>query len=355
MGAEVRLEAIVKSYGDVRAVDNISLIIPSGQLVTLLGPSGSGKTTTLMVLAGFIEPDAGEIYINDRRITDVPPNRRELGMVFQQYALFPHMTVFQNIAYPLKMRRIDRSTIGDKVRSALELVQLAHVADRYPRQLSGGQQQRVAFARAVVFEPEVLLMDEPLGALDKNLRKQMQLELRSLQQGLGITTLYVTHDQEEAMVLSDAIWIMRDGAIEQSGPPSELYEKPDNAFIATFLGESNSIEGKLSRSSEDAWTLISAGGLQLPVSNQKENRAGSAAKMMLRPERVRWVEDKPIDVDAEGIVETITYFGERIRYSIRLTGGQLIAMIQLNVPGETSYPIGEKVRVGWNRNDAVIL
>jgi spermidine/putrescine ABC transporter ATP-binding subunit len=355
--AEVRLDALVKTYGRVRAVDGVSLTVPAGALVTLLGPSGSGKTTTLMILAGFVEPDAGEVLIGGVRVTDTPPHRRALGMVFQHYALFPHMTAFDNVAYPLRMRRVPRADIRVRVRAALELVRLPGVGDRYPRQLSGGQQQRIALARALVYEPQVLLMDEPLGALDRKLREEMQVELRVLQQKLGITCLYVTHDQEEAMALSDRIVVMRDGRIEQAGPPAELYERPATQFVADFIGASNCLVGSVALSGEGC-RFVTAEGLTVPVAAPPRGAgppAPRAASLVIRPERVRWAHEEKTDVAVPGVVTTVTYLGERIRYRVQLDGGPTVTLTQPNRPTGGRPGPGAAVQIGWNHADVSVL
>ena len=352
-GADLRLEGLVKSYGRVRAVDGVSLAVGAGQFVTLLGPSGSGKTTTLMILAGFVEPDAGEVYVAGARITETPAHRRALGMVFQHYALFPHMTVFDNVAYPLRMRRVPRETIRERVRAALALVRLPDTGTRYPRQLSGGQQQRIALARALVYEPRLLLMDEPLGALDKKLREEMQVELRSLQQSLGITTLYVTHDQEEAMALSDRVVVMRDGRIEQDGTPADLYERPRTRFVADFIGASNCVAGKL-EAAGGGWRFVTLEGLAIPADGPSAP-ASDPAYLVIRPERIRWADTGPAEVTASGVLADVTYLGERIRYRVRLDGGPMLTMTHPNLPSARRLAPGTPVRVGWDRSDAKAL
>jgi putative spermidine/putrescine transport system ATP-binding protein len=352
-GADVRLEGLAKSYGHVRAVDGVSLTIGQGEFVTLLGPSGSGKTTTLMILAGFVAPDAGDVFIGGTRMTETPAHRRALGMVFQHYALFPHMTVFDNIAYPLRMRRVPRASIRERVRAALALVRLPGVGARYPRQLSGGQQQRIALARALVYEPQLLLMDEPLGALDKKLREDMQVELRTLQQSLGITTLYVTHDQEEAMALSDRVVVMRDGRLEQDGAPADLYERPRTRFVADFIGASNCLEGKLEVTG-DSWRFVTREGLALPAS-PATSLAGQPAHLVIRPERIRWADVEPAEVSARGVLTAVTYLGERIRYRVCLDGGPSVTVTHPNVSGVRRLAPGTAVRVGWDCADASLL
>jgi putative spermidine/putrescine transport system ATP-binding protein len=354
-GVEIRLERLSKSYGGVKAADDVSLVVPGGSFVTLLGPSGSGKTTTLMIVAGFVQPDAGEVFIGGRRVSHVPAYRRAIGMVFQHYALFPHMTVFDNIAYPLRMRRLARNVIAERVGATLALIQLPDVAQRYPHQLSGGQQQRIALARAVVFEPQILLMDEPLGALDRKLREQMQVELREFQRTLGVTTLSVTHDQEEAMALSDLVVIMRDGRLEQAGPPSDLYERPSSRFVAEFLGTSNAIEGVLQRGAGGGLELLTGSGLCLPIGEIGARPPGAAAQLLVRPERIRWAEDEPTEVRADGVVAAVTFLGERLRYQIRLEGGPVITVSRPNLRNIRVVGLGSAIQVGWNRDDAVLL
>jgi putative spermidine/putrescine transport system ATP-binding protein/mannopine transport system ATP-binding protein len=239
------LTGIYQSYGTNLVINNVSLFIKEGEFITLLGPSGSGKTTLLMIIAGFVDPSQGQIELNGKEIIYLPPERRNFGLVFQGYALFPHMNVFENIAFPLKTRKLEKEAIKEKVRKVIDMVQLAHLEDRLPKQLSGGQQQRVALARALVFEPDLLLLDEPLGALDKKLREELQVELKILHKNLGSTFISVTHDQEEALSMSDRVAVINDGKIEQVGPPEELYENPASLFVADFLGQSNLFEGEI--------------------------------------------------------------------------------------------------------------
>lgn len=353
-GEEVRLEGLVKTYGSVQAANGVSLSVDPGQFVTLLGPSGSGKTTTLMIVAGFVEPDAGEVFIGGVRMTETPAHRRGLGMVFQHYALFPHMTIFQNVAYPLRMRGIPIQQIRDRVQAALELVQLPAVGSRHPRQLSGGQQQRVAVARALVFEPKVLLMDEPLGALDRKLREQMQVELRSLQQKLGITTLYVTHDQEEAMGLSDQVVVMCDGRIEQKGAPADLYEHPQSQFVADFIGASNRIDGEL-HDQGGRWCFITREGLRIFVVNPPAPSHQKQLQLIIRPERIEWADKDHYDTELDGSVTSVVYLGERIRYLVQLKGGPILTVTHSNLKSEQRLASGSAVRIGWNQEDVTIL
>lgn len=349
---EVELRSVNKSYGrGPAAVDNVSLVIPGGKFVTFLGPSGSGKTTTLMMIAGFTQLDTGDILIGGRPVTNIPAHKRSIGVVFQHYALFPHMTVFENIAYPLRTRKMPKDEIQSRVQKALNLIRLPDVGARYPRQLSGGQQQRVALARALVFEPSIMLMDEPLGALDRKLREQMQIELRLIQQNLGITTISVTHDQEEAMALSDVVVVMKDGHVEQKGAPRELYEKPETTFIADFLGVSNLIEGKLGKAGSDS-VFHTMQGLPITIG---ETSKSSASHLMIRPERVRWQDEGGLDFKFEGEVSAMVYLGHQIRCHVRLPGGQELITTRPNRPGMVYPQIGEVVTVGWRHDDVVLI
>src|SRR5277367_1631024 len=256
----LELNDLTKTYGEERVVDTINATIVPGEFFSLLGPSGSGKTTTLMMVAGFVRPDSGAIMVDGKNIAAVPPQKRGFGMVFQNYAIFPHLNVFENVAFPLRARHWAKDAVGERVTWALDLVRLGRFADRDARQLSGGQQQRVALARAIVFHPHVVLMDEPLGALDKNLRYEMQVEIKEIQQRLGMTVLYVTHDQEEAMSMSDRIAIMNRGRIDQAGRPGVVYEQPVNPFVGRFLGEANLIEGTVTTGGGDKVRLVLPAG-----------------------------------------------------------------------------------------------
>ena len=353
-GAELKLNGLTKIYQDARAVEDVSLSVSGGEFVTILGPSGSGKTTTLMMVAGFVEPDAGDVFLDGVRVTDTPTHRRGIGMVFQHYALFPHMTIFENIAYPLKMRKVPRSEIKTRVGSVLGMVQLPDVATRYPRQLSGGQQQRIAVARALVYEPRLLLMDEPLGALDRKLREQMQLELRNLQQSLGITTLYVTHDQDEAMSMSDRIVVMRDGKIEQVGSPGQLYEHPETLFVANFIGESNILNGKIRHKGESWFFEEASEGLKIPVM-PSEHMDCKKSQLIIRPERVMFSTGEAFDVSLPGRVGSVTYLGERIRFSILLSDRISISAVHPNTTNLSRPQVGESVQIGWNSSDVSII
>src|SRR5215472_8264802 len=280
----IELRGLTKRYGEETVVDAIAVSIAPGEFFSLLGPSGSGKTTTLMMVAGFVRPDGGVILLDGEDIAEVPPQKRGFGMVFQNYAIFPHLSVFENIAFPLRARRWANGAVADRVSWALELVRLGRFGDRHAHQLSGGQQQRVALARAIVFHPPVVLMDEPLGALDKNLRFEMQVEIKEIQQRLGMTVIYVTHDQEEAMSMSDRIAILNHGRVHQVGSPGEVYERPADPFVGRFLGEANLLEGAVTAQGDITRLLLPSGEeLRAPHGRACEEDRGM---MFIRPERV---------------------------------------------------------------------
>jgi putative spermidine/putrescine transport system ATP-binding protein len=353
-GARLELIDLTKVYGEtVVAADRVSIDIQPGEFITLLGPSGSGKTTTLMMIAGFVIPTSGEILVNGEDIAFRPPHKRNVGMVFQNYALFPHMTVADNIAFPLRMRKWSRSRIDEAVRDVLRLVQLPEHGDRFPRQLSGGQQQRIALARALVFRPPVLLMDEPLGALDKKLREEMQLEIKHIQQETHITTVYVTHDQGEALTMSDRIAVMQDGWIEQIGSPTELYERPVNKFVADFIGESNFLGGRVQRQNGNL-TFSPAEGWSVPILAGAGVRENEFLEVALRPERVRIGEGEG-DVRVSGKIEEIIYIGEITKARVKLPGDVWINVKQQNRGHDTLGSIGETVQLRWNTADMVVL
>jgi len=311
------LKGIAKAYGAVSALAGVDLEVPDGQIVTILGPSGSGKTTLLKVVAGFETPDCGDVELAGRVITYATPASRGIGMVFQNYALFPHMRVAENIAFPLQMRRLPRGEIKHRVGRALSLVGLTGYEDRYPRQLSGGQQQRVALARAIVFEPRLLLLDEPFGALDRKLREHMQLEVKHLQRRLGITALFVTHDQEEALVLSDRIAVMNGGAIEQIGSPADVYARPANRFVADFIGESNIYHGKVAASSAEALTVGLSSGQTFVARGASPRPIGAEVGLVLRPEAPTRLTDRDgADNVAIGYIKDAVSVGDAIKYSI---------------------------------------
>lgn len=348
-------QRIRKTYGAVVAVDDVSFDIEEGELVTLLGPSGSGKTTILLAVAGFVDPDAGNILLRGKSIAALPPHKRNIGMVFQQYALFPHMTVFDNVAYPLTIRRVNLAERKDAVLEALALVKLVGMEKRYPKELSGGQQQRVALARALVFKPPILLMDEPLGALDRKLRAEMQIEIRGIQKQVGITTLYVTHDQEEALTMSDRIAVMHEGRLIQMGHPMDVYERPVNTFVADFLGEANILHGRVVEVGADEVYLETKSGLRLCSQAAGDQYAiGDAATVAIRPERIRLSTGRAGWVRRDAVVEQIVYLGNQFRFVLQVDGRQMSAIMGREevavVPAVQS-----KVTIEWSPTAAVLL
>jgi len=356
------LRGLRKSFGDAMAVDGVDLEVRHGEFVTLLGPSGSGKTTTLRMVAGFMAPSGGSIEIDGSDMTRVPPYRRDVGMVFQNYALFPHMTAAQNIAFPLQMRRTARPEITRRVADALALVKLEAFGDRYPRQLSGGQQQRIALARAVVFEPQLLLMDEPLGALDRKLREALQLEILHVSRQLGATVLYVTHDQEEALVMSDRIAIFSAGRIEQLGSGEDLYDRPASLFVADFIGESNILRGRYERDDAGDSCLV-RGAWRWRVSHGAAERAGlengAHAALVVRPERIRILgaaEEVPAGANAvEATVVDALYLGSDRKYGLTLPDGQRAAVREQRDDEERQWQSGDAVRLTWSVDDGVLV
>jgi spermidine/putrescine ABC transporter ATP-binding subunit len=318
-GAEVRLERLTKTYGSFRAVNDLSLTAQAGQFFTIVGPSGSGKTTILMMIAGFTFPDAGEIFLDGRSVTRLPPQGRDIGMVFQNYALFPHLTIFENLAFPLRVRNVPKGEIARRVEEMLGVVRLQGLEGRIPQQLSGGQQQRVALARALVFGPRLVLLDEPLGALDKKLRTQMQLEIKHIQQRLNLTVIYITHDQEEALTMSDRVAVMNRGRIEQMGTPAELYERPANRFVADFLGESNFLEGQITAAESDRYRMRTEGGHEFWGVSSEPLRVGQPVAAAIRPERITVCDQAPPSQNTcAGTIAEEIYVGDATRYRVRL-------------------------------------
>jgi len=337
--AQLRLERIGKRFGEVVALDNVSLAVEQGELVTILGPSGSGKTTLLKVVAGFETPDHGSVKVDGTEIAWLPPAKRDIGMVFQHYALFPHLNVRKNVAFPLEMRNTGKSETDRRVTDALELVELAGYDERLPRQLSGGQQQRVALARAIVFSPRLLLLDEPFGALDRKLRETLQLEVRRLQQRLGLTTIFITHDQEEALVLSDRIAVMSKGAIQQIATRAEIYERPVNDFVADFVGESNIFHGVLS--AQNTVTLDNGRVLQA----KRDAAPGKRLGVLMRPERFLATGD---NVFAGDVLEAI-YLGASFKLRLRCEHGIELLVRQ---PARGKLPmVGERLTVGIDADE----
>ena len=349
------IQGLSKHYGALAAVDGVDLEIPQGAFLTLLGPSGSGKTTILMSIAGFVDPSAGRILLDGQDITALPPDKRNFGMVFQGYALFPHMTVAENIWFPLRVRGISKSAARQKIANALDLVQMGHLAERTPAQLSGGQQQRVALARALVFEPDLLLLDEPLSALDKKLRADLQWELKSLHGRLGTTFIYVTHDQEEALSMSDEIVILRDGRIEQQGDPGSLYERPATRFVADFLGKSNFLAGRVEAKGEGRVTC-SVDGRALQQAGTTERGVGEAILLALRPEKIEIGNQRPTTDNAvPGRITAFNYYGSNYHFQVATEGlGEMVVTSAAWTCG-VDPAIGTEVWLGWQPEASVVV
>ncbi|WP_294643351.1 ABC transporter ATP-binding protein [uncultured Aureimonas sp.] len=320
----IHFQDVSKSFGQTRVVENLDLAVEKGEFLSLLGPSGSGKTTILMMLAGFENASSGTILMDGERIEDLPPHKRGIGVVFQNYALFPHMTIAENVAFPLQMRGLSKAEIGEKVRRGLERVRLGHLGDRRPDQLSGGQQQRVALTRALVFEPKVVLMDEPLGALDKQLREEMQLEIRELHRRLGLTVVFVTHDQGEALTMSNRIAIFDKGKISQVGTATEVYDHPENAFVAQFIGETNLLGATVEASDTGGTRLALEGGTSLEAAPGPTFRPGTAVMVSVRPERLHLsAEARPGAIETR--VDDVVYQGDHLRLHLSRGPLRLIA------------------------------
>ncbi|MDF0600200.1 ABC transporter ATP-binding protein [Psychromarinibacter sp. C21-152] len=344
---------VSKSYGaDALAVNRLDLAVRRGEFLTLLGPSGSGKTTALMMLAGFEQPTAGEIEIDGRRIDRVPANKRDIGLVFQNYALFPHMTVAQNLAYPLRVRRTPRDEIDRRVDAMLDLVQLPGLRDRRPDQLSGGQQQRVAVARALIFEPSLVLMDEPLGALDKQLREQMQFELKAIHDRLGVTFVYVTHDQTEALTMSDRVAVFCDGEVQQVAEPRALYDRPETSFVAGFIGENNRLPGVLSARGRVTLDL----GQEIAVDAVEGIAPGERVVVSVRPERIRLLDPQGrAEVELSATLREAIYVGDHLRLVLRPDQGDPIVVKAPAETGRAERDAGTEVRLGWAARDGRAL
>lgn len=363
VGAPVEIRGLSKNFGRVVAIDEVSFDINPGEFVALLGPSGSGKTTILMSIAGFEQPTAGRILVAGRDVVPLPANKRNIGMVFQKYALFPHLSVAENISFPLEMRRWPKDRRKEAVRRALETVRLDGYAERMPSQLSGGQQQRVALARAIVFEPPVLLMDEPLGALDKKLREELQLEIKRLQQRLGITVLFVTHDQGEALAMADRVAVMNNGRIEQIGTPRALYNEPETLFVADFVGDSNLLTGAMAESGRqrqgvERLKLARGGSVAGRVATHYggDLMPGRPATLMVRPENVklrraeRWATDDGLS----GTVRDAVFGGATTMFVVELPAMELRAQLAAGSGGDGEIRVGDRVAVSWDARDARI-
>jgi spermidine/putrescine ABC transporter ATP-binding subunit len=352
----LHLERIVKKYGNVKAVDDLSLKVQDRELLTLLGPSGCGKTTILRCVSGFVKPDSGDIYLGDRKITEIPPQKRGIGLVFQNYALWPHMTVFQNLAFGLKIKKLSKNEIRQKVEHALALVQLEGFGDRYPRQLSGGQQQRVALSRALVLEPDILLLDEPLSNLDALLREQMRFEIAHIHKQAGITTIYVTHDQTEAMVISDRIAVLEKGRIMQLGTPLEIYSKPANKFVAGFMGTTNFIHGKVISFDKDYAEVTTDDGVTL-TGRVRELKKGDEVDVAIRPESIKFLSPAEAKTTShepnlyEAEVVRASYIGELIDYQLKIKKHLIRARGEVRTP----YAVGERIVIRLDPDQLAVL
>jgi len=356
--AFVEFERVQKSYdGETLVVKDLNLSMPRGEFLTMLGPSGSGKTTCLMMLAGFETATHGDIRLGGMSINDIPPHKRGIGMVFQNYALFPHMTIAENLSFPLEVRGMGKSEREEKIKRALDMVEMGNFGGRRPAQLSGGQQQRVALARALVFEPELVLMDEPLGALDKQLREKMQFEITHLAHNLGITTVYVTHDQTEALTMSDRVAVFDDGRIQQLAPPDQLYECPENSFVAQFIGENNTLEGTVKELKGETCIVELDDGEIIDAKPVNVDKVGDRTQVSIRPERVEYNQDRLQEgahtLDAE-VLEFI-YMGDIFRTRLRVAGNDEFIIKTRNAPDQQRLQPGEKIKIGWLAEDCRAL
>ncbi|MFB9224462.1 ABC transporter ATP-binding protein [Paracoccus cavernae] len=354
----VVFDRVQKSYdGQSLVVKDLNLTIGKGEFLTMLGPSGSGKTTCLMMLAGFETATSGEIRLDGKNINDVPPHKRGIGMVFQNYALFPHMTIGENLAFPLEVRALGKSEREEKISRALDMVQMGQFRNRRPSQLSGGQQQRIALARALVFDPKLVLMDEPLGALDKQLREHMQFEIKALHDRLGITVVYVTHDQGEALTMSDRVAVFNDGRIQQLAPPAELYERPHNSFVAGFIGENNKLPGRIERLENGKALVRLATGELIDATAVNIREKGQETLVSIRPERVEF-KPEMMPRDAHRIsatVRDVVYMGDILRARLCVAGSDDFVMKYRNTLGQRRLTAGETIEIGWHPEDARAL
>ena len=353
--AFVRFDKVDKSYdGKLLVVKDLNLDIAEGEFITMLGPSGSGKTTCLMMIAGFETPTNGEIFLDSNPISNIPPHKRGIGMVFQNYALFPHMTVFENLAFPLKVRKISKEDIGKKVDKALSMVSLSGFENRMPGQLSGGQQQRVAVARALVFDPAVVLMDEPLGALDKNLRESMQYEIKHIHENIGVTVVYVTHDQGEALTMSNRIAVFNDGKVQQLSSPDKLYEEPENSFVAKFIGENNRFDGEILDVSNGV-CKVKIGQEEILANPISVKSKGEKTTVSIRPERALINPQDKMDNNQKGKIEEVIYHGDHTRLRINLLGNSEFILKVPNSSQNLDLKIGNEINIGWSSQDARAL
>jgi len=356
--AFVEFERVQKSYdGETLVVKDLNLSLPQGEFLTMLGPSGSGKTTCLMMLAGFETATHGDIRLDGVSINNIPPHKRGIGMVFQNYALFPHMTVAENLSFPLEVRKMGKSEREEKIMRALGMVQMQDFAGRRPTQLSGGQQQRIALARALVFEPELVLMDEPLGALDKQLRETLQFEITRLAHDLGITTVYVTHDQTEALTMSDRVAVFDDGRIQQLAPPDKLYEEPQNSFVAQFIGENNTLDGVVKEINNGVALVQLDGGDIIDAKPINVSKPGERTRVSIRPERVEMNKER-LSPDAHTLkaeVLEFVYMGDIFRTRLRVAGVDDFIIKTRNAPDQARLKPGEQIEIGWMAEDCRAL
>ena len=356
--AFVKFERVQKSYdGETLVVKDLNLELPKGEFLTMLGPSGSGKTTCLMMLAGFETATHGDILLDGVSINNIPPHQRGIGMVFQNYALFPHMTVAENLAFPLEVRKIAKAERETKIIRALDMVEMGSFAGRRPSQLSGGQQQRIALARALVFEPELVLMDEPLGALDKQLREKMQFEITNLAHALGITVVYVTHDQTEALTMSDRVAVFNDGRIQQLASPDSLYEEPENSFVAQFIGENNTLDGEVKNLSKNMAVVQLDDGSLIDCKPVNVEKVGDRTRVSIRPERVEY-NKKRINKQAHTLTAEVLefiYMGDIFRTRLRVAGNDDFIIKTRNAPDQKRLTAGQQIGIGWLPNDCRAL
>ena len=352
----VKFDKVDKSYdGKILVVKDLNLDIAEGEFITMLGPSGSGKTTCLMMLAGFETPTNGEIYLDGNPISNIPPHKRGIGMVFQNYALFPHMTVYENLAFPLRVRKFSKDDTDKKVEKALSMVSLSGFDNRMPAQLSGGQQQRVAVARALVFDPSVVLMDEPLGALDKNLRESMQYEIKHIHESIGVTVVYVTHDQSEALTMSNRIAVFNDGKVQQLSSPDKLYEEPVNSFVAEFIGENNTFSGEVTDISKDKCKIKLDSGNEILANPIRVKSKGDKSIVSLRPERAIIDPEDKMDNKFKGKIEEVIYHGDHTRVRLNLLGNKEFILKVPNSSARMDIKLGNEIKIGWNGFDARAL
>lgn len=350
---------VKKTYDNkVLVVKDFNLKVKKGEFVTMLGPSGSGKTTCLMMLAGFEDVSSGDIYLHGKALKDIPPHKRNIGVVFQNYALFPHMSIQENLAYPLEVRKMDKKTIKEKVEKTLNLVELQDFKNKFPAQLSGGQKQRVALARVLIYEPEIVLMDEPLGALDKNLREQMQYEIKQLHDKLGFTVIYITHDQSEALTMSDRIVVFDDGVAQQVDEPIKLYKKPMNSFVANFMGENNQICGEVLNEEDENIVNVKTKCGEVKAFNVNNYQKGDSVLLSIRPEKITLdptTDDHLVNV-FDATIKDLLYMGDHIRVFITMENVKDDIIVRHSVASDSiTYKKGDKVKIGWHRKDCRVL